>query len=115
MSKRIHVVPHESGWATRREGAARAGSTHHTQAEATEAARNTALREHAKSSSTLMVVSGTLTRTATTPSRRKDNGRRLQAVRLRGDPAITRGPSSMSESQPWRHGNQPRDPFGRSA
>jgi hypothetical protein len=46
MSKRIHVVPHESGWATRREGAARAGSTHHTQAEATEAARNTALREH---------------------------------------------------------------------
>jgi hypothetical protein len=33
MSKRIHVVPHDSGWATRREGASRAGSTHHTQAE----------------------------------------------------------------------------------
>jgi len=44
MSKRIHVAPHESGWATRREGASRVGSTH-TQAEATEAARGTALRE----------------------------------------------------------------------
>jgi hypothetical protein len=37
MSKRIHVVPHESVWATRRERASRAGSTHPTQAEATEA------------------------------------------------------------------------------
>jgi hypothetical protein len=46
MSKRIHVVPHQSGWATRREGSSRAGSTHHTQADATEAARATALREH---------------------------------------------------------------------
>ena len=46
MSKRIHVVPHESGWATRREGASRVGSTHQTQTKATEAARNTALREH---------------------------------------------------------------------
>ena len=45
MSKRIHVVPHDSGWATRREGASRVGSTHGTQAEATEAARNTAIRE----------------------------------------------------------------------
>jgi hypothetical protein len=46
MSKRIHVVPHESGWATRREGASRVGSIHPTQTEATGAARNTALREH---------------------------------------------------------------------
>lgn len=46
MSKRIHVVPHQAGWAARREGASRAGSTHQTQAEATAAARNTALREH---------------------------------------------------------------------
>jgi hypothetical protein len=45
MSKRIHVVPHDSGWATRREGASRVGSTHGTQAQATEAARITAIRE----------------------------------------------------------------------
>lgn len=45
MSKRIHVVPHQSGWATRREGASRVGSTHGTQAEATQAARSTAVRE----------------------------------------------------------------------
>lgn len=45
MSKRIHVVPHENGWATRREGASRAGSVHDTQAGANEAARNTAIRE----------------------------------------------------------------------
>ncbi|AUW57880.1 hypothetical protein C1T17_06950 [Sphingobium sp. SCG-1] len=45
MSRRIHVVPHDSGWATRREGASRVGSTHGTQAQATEAARNTAIRE----------------------------------------------------------------------
>lgn len=46
MSKRIHVVPHGSSWATRREGASRVGSTHDTQSEAAEAARNTAIREH---------------------------------------------------------------------
>lgn len=45
MSKRIHVVPHGTGWATRREGAARVGSTHETQASATAAARGTAGRE----------------------------------------------------------------------
>jgi hypothetical protein len=45
MSKRIHVVPHDSGWAARREGASRVGSTHGTQAQATEAARGTAVRE----------------------------------------------------------------------
>lgn len=45
MSKRIHVVPHGSGWATRSEGASRVGSTFRTQTEAAEAARNKALRE----------------------------------------------------------------------
>lgn len=45
MSKRIHVVPHGDGWATRREGASRVGSTHTTQSGANDAARNTAIRE----------------------------------------------------------------------
>lgn len=47
MSKKkdIHVVPHESGWATRREGADRVGSTHDTQKEAIETARERAIRE----------------------------------------------------------------------
>ncbi|MBV6867200.1 DUF2188 domain-containing protein [Xanthomonas euvesicatoria] len=45
MSKRIHVVPHGPGWATRSEGASRVGSTHGTQTEATEAARQQAIRE----------------------------------------------------------------------
>lgn len=45
MSKRIHVVPHGDDWATRSEGASRVGSTHDTQAEATEAARSQAQRE----------------------------------------------------------------------
>lgn len=45
MSKRIHVVPHGSGWAMRREGATRAGSTHNTRADATQAARSAAVRE----------------------------------------------------------------------
>lgn len=45
MSKRIHVVPHGSDWATRSEGASRVGGTHRTQAEATEAARKQAIRE----------------------------------------------------------------------
>lgn len=41
----IHVVPHESGWAVRREGAERASSTHDTQGQAERAARRTAIRE----------------------------------------------------------------------
>jgi hypothetical protein len=45
MSKRIHIVPHDAGWATRRKGASRVGSIHATQAAATEAARGTAIRE----------------------------------------------------------------------
>ena len=42
----IHVVPSGSGWATRREGADRASSTHRTQAGAENAAKRTARREH---------------------------------------------------------------------
>lgn len=43
--KDIHVVPHEGGWATRREGADRVGSVHGTQREAIDAARERAIRE----------------------------------------------------------------------
>ena len=46
MSKKdIHVVPHEDGWARRKEGAGRAGSVHDTKAEALEQARDQARRE----------------------------------------------------------------------
>jgi hypothetical protein len=45
MSKRIHVVPHGSGWATRSEGASRVGGTFPTQSDAAEAARGQAIRE----------------------------------------------------------------------
>lgn len=43
--KRIHVVPHNGGWATRREGAERVGTTHPTQREAIDAARGRAVRD----------------------------------------------------------------------
>lgn len=42
----IHVVPHQDGWATRKEGAERAGVVTDTQAEAIERARDQAKREH---------------------------------------------------------------------
>lgn len=47
MSKKdIHVVPHkDGGWATRREGASRAGERHDTQRDAYDSARRTAIRE----------------------------------------------------------------------
>lgn len=46
MSKKdIHVVPHNGGWATRKEGAERVGHTAGTQREAFELARNQAKRE----------------------------------------------------------------------
>lgn len=50
MSKKrdIHVVPHNGGWATRREGASRVGSTHRTQGEAIEAGRDRARRDQAE-------------------------------------------------------------------
>jgi len=44
-SKRIHVVPHKDGWATRREGADRVGTTHPTQGAAIDAARDRAVRD----------------------------------------------------------------------
>lgn len=43
--KDIHVVPHEGGWATKKEGAERAGSVSPTKAEALERAREQARRE----------------------------------------------------------------------
>ncbi|RVT47674.1 DUF2188 domain-containing protein [Rubrivivax albus] len=43
--KDIHVVPHNGGWATRKEGAERVGRTADTQREAFELARNQAKRE----------------------------------------------------------------------
>lgn len=47
MSKKkdIHVVPHQDGWATRREGVSRAGRVHRTQADAIGAGRDQAKRE----------------------------------------------------------------------
>lgn len=47
MSKsNIHVVPHEGGWAVRREGAERVSSQHDTQTQAERSARRTAIREN---------------------------------------------------------------------
>ncbi len=44
--KDIHVVPHrDGGWATRKEGASRAGSRHGTQSDAIDRAREQAIRE----------------------------------------------------------------------
>lgn len=42
----IHVVPHENGWATKKEGAQRAGIVADTQKEVIELARDQARREH---------------------------------------------------------------------
>jgi uncharacterized protein YdaT len=44
--KDIHVVPHADGWATKKEGADRAGKVTDTQKEAIDAAREQAKREH---------------------------------------------------------------------
>lgn len=41
----IHVVPHNGGWATRKEGASRVGSTARTQGQAIDQARSQAQRE----------------------------------------------------------------------
>jgi uncharacterized protein YdaT len=43
--KDIHVVPHNGGWATRKEGAQRVGATTDTQKQAIERARDQAKRE----------------------------------------------------------------------
>ena len=46
MSKKdIHVIPHADGWATKREGAGRAGRVFDTQRQAHDSARQTAIRE----------------------------------------------------------------------
>lgn len=46
MAKRdVHVVPHPDGWATKREGASRAGVVTDTQAQAIERAREQAKRQ----------------------------------------------------------------------
>jgi hypothetical protein len=45
MSKRIHIVPRDAGWAARREDASRVGSIHATQAEAAGGTRSWATRE----------------------------------------------------------------------
>ncbi len=42
----VHVVPREGAWAVRRAGAERDSSHHGTQADAIEAGRQTAQREH---------------------------------------------------------------------
>jgi uncharacterized protein YdaT len=47
MTKRdIHVVPHQDGWATRKEGASRAGTVHDTQKSAIQRAQEQAKREN---------------------------------------------------------------------
>jgi len=47
MSKKrdIHVVPHGNAWATKKEGASRAGNVANTQTKAIDAARRQAIRE----------------------------------------------------------------------
>ena len=45
MKSNIHVVPRDGGWAVVREGAERDSSHHDTQADAIDAARQTAERE----------------------------------------------------------------------
>jgi hypothetical protein len=43
--KDIHVLPHDKGWASRKEGASRAGRVYKTQKQAQDAARQQAKRE----------------------------------------------------------------------
>lgn len=46
--KNQHVVPHSEGWAVRGAGNSRVSSIHATQAEAAQAARDTAQRQHSE-------------------------------------------------------------------
>lgn len=48
MKKNQHVVPQGQDWAVKGEGNARATSVHATQADAIEAARQTAVRQHSE-------------------------------------------------------------------
>jgi len=43
--KDIHIVPHKDGWASRKEGASRAGKVYDTQKQAQDGARPQAKRE----------------------------------------------------------------------
>lgn len=42
----VHIVPHNGDWVVERENSARVSSIHHTQAEAIEAGRPAAQRDH---------------------------------------------------------------------
>jgi hypothetical protein len=46
MAKNVHVVPHDDGWAVRREGASRVSRSYDTQAEAASAGRSAARADH---------------------------------------------------------------------
>jgi hypothetical protein len=46
--KNQHVVPHSGGWAVRGAGNSRVSSIHSTQAEAAQAGRSTAQRQHSE-------------------------------------------------------------------
>lgn len=48
MKKNVHVVPRDGDWAVLREGAQRDSSHHDTQADAIDAARQTAQRERSE-------------------------------------------------------------------
>ncbi len=48
MGKNQHVVPRKGGWAVKRAGSSRAGSTHRTQREAIETARDRARNERSE-------------------------------------------------------------------
>jgi len=48
MGKNQHVVPHDGEWAVRGEGNQRVTSTHHTQEEARQAARNIAINQQSE-------------------------------------------------------------------
>lgn len=46
--KNVHVVPHDDGWAVRREGNERSSSVHDTQRDAIDAAREAARRDQSE-------------------------------------------------------------------
>ncbi len=48
MGKNVHIVPHDDGWAVKKEGNERASSVHPTQKDAIGAGRDAARREQAE-------------------------------------------------------------------
>ena len=48
MGKNVHIVPHEDGWAVKKEGNERATSLHPTQREAIDAGRQAARKEQSE-------------------------------------------------------------------